>query len=120
MGFIKVLLYGVIILAITGGCIKESDKRIKSNLLVILQDDLNSIISDVPKDNIIDSVFYEIVLYKYFKKESFKYSKKAIVDFYFLKKVKVKIVRKYRYLRQSRKWERYYNEYKFYGIAEKK
>ena len=120
MKFIKVILYGVLILVITNGCVKESDKRIKNKLLIILQDDLNSIISDVPKDDILDSVYYEIVLYKDFKKESFKYSKKAIVDFYFFKNVKAKIVRKYRYHRQSRKWDRYYNEYKFYGIAEKK
>ena len=120
MGFIKVILYGVIVLFITNGCIKESDDRIKDNLLIILKDDLNSIISDIPEDNIKDSVFFEIVFYKDFKSESIKYSKKASVDFYFFKKIKLKIVRKYRYHRQSHKWERYYNEYKFYGIAEKK
>lgn len=116
----KVLLFSLFLLLLIGGCTFESDKTVKDKLLVILQDDLNAIIEDIPEENLLDSVYYEIVLYKEYKKESFKFSKKAVVDFYFFKKVKAKIVRKYRYEKQSRKWDRYYNEYKFYDIAEKK
>ena len=120
MQLMKTLLKSFIILIIIGGCTFESDRVVKKKLLIILEDDLNAIIEDIPKENILDSVYYEIDSLIDYKKKSFKYSKRAVVDFYFFKKVKAKIVRKYRYVRQSRKWDRYYNEYKFYDIAEKK
>jgi hypothetical protein len=116
----KALLKSIIVIIFIGGCTFESDRVIKEKLLVILEDDLNAIVEDVPEENLLDSIYYEIVLYKEYKKESFKYSKKAVVDFYFLKMVKAKVVRKYRYVRQSRKWDRYYNEYKFFDFIEKK
>ena len=120
MWIMKVLLKSLIILVLIGGCTIESDRVIKKKLLVILEDDLNAIIEDIPKEHILDSVYYEIDSLIDFKKESIKYSKKAVVDFYFLKNAKAKIVRKYRYETVSRKWERYYNEYKFFDIIKKK
>ena len=116
----KVLLESLIILIFIGGCTFESGKVVKKKLLVILEDDLNSIVEGIPKENLLDSVYYEIDSLIDYKKKSFKYSKRAVVDFYFFKEVKAKIVRKYRYERQSRKWDRYYNEYKFFDIVEKK
>lgn len=115
MKYIKVILFNAIFLFIAVGCIGESDKFIKDKLLVILQDDLETVVNETPKESIEDSVYYEIVLYKEYKEG--KYTKKAVVDFFFLKKVKVKIVRKYRYYAQYRKWDRYFNVYKFYDIA---
>lgn len=116
----KALTCCLIIFIFIGGCAFESDRMVKKKLLVILEDDLNAIIEDILPENILDSAYYEIDSLIDYRKESFKYSKRAVVDFYFLKGVKTKIVRKYRYERVSRKWDRYYNEYKFYDIAEKK
>ena len=116
----KTLTFSLIIFVLIGGCSFESDRMVQKKLLIILEDDLNAIIEDIPAENILDSAYYEIDSLIDYKMESFKYSKKAVVDFYFLKGVKTKIVRKYRYERVSRKWDRYYNEYTFYDIAEKK
>jgi hypothetical protein len=112
MHYFKVLFYGIICVFVVSGCIKESDKRIKQKLVIILNDDLKTIISDISEENLIDSVYYDIVVYKDYKE--YKYRKRAEVDFYFLKNVSSKIVRKYRYHSQAKKWERYFNEYRFY------
>ena len=94
------------------GC-GESDDLIKKKLEIILADDLKAITADLPKCNLADSVYYIIVSYKTYKEGM--YSKMAIVDFHFLKKVKAKITRKYRYYTAAQLWDRYYNVYKLYG-----
>ncbi len=114
MRCIKVIFYSIIcvfIIAITG-CIKESETRIKEKLNIILKDDLTAIISDISKENLSDSIYFDIVSYTEFKEG--KYSIMAVVDFYFFSKVEVKIVRKYRFETHAGKWERYFNEYRYY------
>ncbi len=98
-------------------CVSESDEFIKKKLLIILEDDLKSAVKNISKEGLLDSTYYNIVESKYFKKGS--YSHKAVVDFYFFKNVSVKMVRKYRYHVDYNKWERYFNEYKFYDIKKK-
>lgn len=110
----KVIFYGILCVFVCAGCFKESEKNIKQKLMIILEDDLKTIISDISKENLVDSVHYNIVEYK--KYTEYKYTTMAIVDFYFLKRVSAKIVRKYRYHSLEKKWERYFNEYKFYDI----
>ena len=51
---------------------------------------------------------------KYEKFKQGKYIRMAFVDFYFLKNVKRKIFRKYRYHKFYGKWERYENKYQSY------
>lgn len=109
-------LIGIILLTAIYGCIGESDELIKKKLHVILKDDLKSIINDLPEKSVADSAYYTIELYKNFKE--LKYKKKAVVNFFILKGVEVKIVRKYRYYKDYRKWERYFNEYRFYTKRE--
>jgi hypothetical protein len=95
-----------------GGC-GESQDLVRKKLNVILDSDLNAITSDLAKSSLADSVHYTIVSYKNYSEGM--YTAKAVVDFYFLKKVKAKITRKYRYFVSARLWDRYYNEYKLYG-----
>lgn len=92
-------------------CIGEPDSRIKKKLEIILKDDMNAIIEGIDDTNLLDSTYYDMHLYQEYKEG--KYTRKAEVDFYFLKHVNTKIVRKYRYHRDYKKWDRYYNEYQF-------
>jgi hypothetical protein len=75
------------------GC-GESDDLIKKKLEMILTEDLRTISADLPKSSLADSVYYKIASYKSYAEGM--YSEMAIVDFYFMKKVRVKIIRKYR------------------------
>jgi hypothetical protein len=94
------------------GC-GERDDFISKKLDIILASDLKAITADLPAEGILSKPFYTIVSYKSYKEGI--YSQMAIVDFYCFKNVKVKIVRKYRYLTSARLWDRYFNEYIFYG-----
>lgn len=104
----------LMVIIICGGCLNESTEHKKEKLHIILKDDLDTIIEDITKENLADSVYYTIVSYKEFSQG--KYSAQAIVDFFFFKDIDVKVVRKYRYHRDYKKWDRYFNEYKFYSL----
>ena len=105
----------VVSLAAIVGCFNESDRAIREKLRVILEDDLLTILQETADSTHLPGSRYHITAYKSYDEGI--YSRKAEVDFYFLKGVKVKIVRKYRYVRNDGKWERYLNEYRFYQHA---
>lgn len=90
-------------------CYHENKAIAKAKLDLILPDDLKAIVQDIPKEGLADKPYYEITSYKTFKKGM--YTAKAEVDFYFLKKVKYKVTRKFRYDASQKMWERYFNEY---------
>lgn len=92
------------------GC-GEKDPVIREKLDAICKSDLKAITADLPKTSLSDSSYYAVVSYKSYSEG--RYSKMAVVDFYFLNKVKAKIVRKYRYLEEARLWDRYYNVYTY-------
>jgi hypothetical protein len=92
-------------------CSGESEERIRKKLEVICTDDLTAIIDSVDVDNLIEKPYYKVVSYTSYTEG--KYTKKAVVEFYFLKKVHVKVVRKYRYHLSVGMWDRYSNEYVF-------
>jgi hypothetical protein len=94
-------------------CGGESDEMARKKLDVILKDDLKAILEGIPDSSIIESPHYKLVLYKIYNEGS--YSKKAVADFYFLKGIEKKIVRKYRYYRYNNMWDRYFNEYSSYS-----
>ncbi|NLE01050.1 MAG: hypothetical protein GX640_14380 [Fibrobacter sp.] len=94
-------------------CSGESDEFARKKLDSILKDDLTAILEDVPDSALLEKPYYELVDYKTYDKGN--YSKKAVADFYFMKNIPVKIVRKYRYHVNTRMWDRYYNEYSFYS-----
>lgn len=112
MEFKSIILYPLVLLIfIFAGCFSEPDSRIKRKLDIILEDDLNAIVEDMADTNLLDSAYFDMYLYQEY--DEGKYSRKAEVDFYFLKNVNAKIVRKYRYHREYKKWDRYYNKYQF-------
>jgi len=92
------------------GC-GDNDAVARRKLDVILKSDLTAIISDMPKTGLADSMYYSLVSYQTYKTGD--YTKKAVVDFYFLRGLKVKITRKYRFVKEAGMWERYYNVYNF-------
>lgn len=101
----------VVALVALSACSGENEELSRKKLDVICSDDLSAIIDSIAVENLIEKPYYKLVFYKNY--DEGKYSKKAIAEFYFLKKVSVKVVRKYRYLRSVRMWDRYSNEYVF-------
>lgn len=93
------------------GCAEESDELIRQKFDVIIQDDIESLVEQIPKQSVADSVYFMIQSYENF--DEGKYTRRAVVDFFFLKDNVAKVVRKYRYHAEFRKWERYFNEYKY-------
>ena len=93
------------------GCGGESDTMVRKKLEVICKNDLAAIIDSIAVENLLKQPCYKVVFFKKYSEGT--YTFKAVVDFYFLKKVRVKVVRKYRYHASIRMWDRYYNEYVF-------
>jgi hypothetical protein len=109
-GFCRQWIIAVLFTAFVCGC-GEGDNIVKKKLDIILTEDLQAIVEGLPKSCLADSLYYSIVSYKPYKEGM--YSKMAVVDFYFYKKIKVKITRKYRYYTGARLWDRYSNAYVF-------
>jgi hypothetical protein len=95
------------------GCIGEPDSAVRNKLTVIVEFDLKEILNELPAKSISDSVCYRIEKYKTYQKGMFRAM--AVVDYFYLKSVKVKRTVKYRYVKKAGQWERYSNEYKSYG-----
>lgn len=108
---LTIILILVISFFVGIGCLGEPASRIKKKLDIILDDDLIAITEDMVPSNLLDSIYYDIRIYQEYNEG--KYSRRAEVDFYFLKDINAKIVRKYRYHRDFKKWDRYFNEYRF-------
>jgi hypothetical protein len=87
----------------------ESDQVIRQKLDIILADDLEAIVEDMPSESLLDEPYYEILEYRKFREGTFR--RLAVVDFYFLRGVNMKITRKYRYHVRLGLWDRYYNKY---------
>jgi hypothetical protein len=93
------------------GC-GQNPELIRKKLVAITNDDLAGLIDEMPPQGIADSTYLVITEYKTFEEGT--YRAKAVVDFYILKSVRTKVVRKYRYLHSLGQWERYYNKYQYY------
>ncbi len=107
---VQLVLISSMVLALAG-CMAESSEAAREKLRVILEDDLETVVAELPRKSAIDSPYYVIETYKNFDKGAYRHL--AVVNFYFLEKVNVTMVRKYRYHRDTRLWERYFNEYQF-------
>lgn len=107
-------LLGLVLMQIS--CGGESDELARKKLEVILKDDLEAITDGIPDSALMDNPRFEIVFYKQY--DAWDYSKKAVVDFYFLKNIEKKVVRKYRYQTGKRMWDRYFNEYSSYSHSD--
>jgi hypothetical protein len=107
----------VVLSIVLFGC-GDNDAVARRKLDVILKSDLAAIVSDIPKTGLADSIYYSVVSYQTYKTGD--YTKKAVVDFYFMRGLKVKITRKYRFVKEAGMWERYYNVYNFIEGATQK
>ncbi|MBD3318002.1 MAG: hypothetical protein GF344_19635 [Chitinivibrionales bacterium] len=92
------------------GCVGESENIVRKKLDVVLQDDLAAVQDELPAGSMADSSYYTIVFYKSYG--GGKFSHKAVAEFHFLKGDVAIMVRKYRYHRPQKKWDRYYNQYR--------
>ncbi len=113
VGIILQMLFLLCAASMQISCSGESDELARKKLDAILQSDLKAIQEGIPDSALLESPRYEVVFYKQY--DSGDYTKKAIADFYFLKNIKKKVVRKYRYHVGKRMWDRYFNEYCTYS-----
>ena len=90
-------------------CGRESDEKIKAKFSSIVVDDMVAITDGLDSTKLLASPYDTILEYQSYEKGI--YSHRAVVDFYFYKDIPLKIVRKYRYSVQAKKWERYVNQY---------
>jgi hypothetical protein len=91
---------------------REPDAGIRKKLDAVIASDFKEVVSEVPKASLADSAYFAIAQYTAYAKSL--YSVLAVVDFYYLRDVKVKRTVKYRYVKNARKWERYNNEYQYF------
>ena len=113
--FSTVLVLAGVLLAGCEG--REPDKSIRQKFDVVIASDFKTIVSDLPKESLGDSIYFRIVEYTTYAKSL--YCVRAVVDYYYLKDVHVKRTVKYRYVKNARKWERYANEYRFFSDTAK-
>ena len=87
----------------------ETDDLIRQKLEFVLEDDLRTIADEIRKTDasaLLDRPFYRIMSYQAFDK-NLSFNRKAVVEFYYLRKIQMIQVRKYRYSPAMRQWQRY-------------
>jgi hypothetical protein len=94
------------------GCTSEPPGEIRKKLDTVAENDFREIIADLPAKSRADSAYFRIAEYKDFPKGQ--YRVKAVIDYYYLRNVRVKRSLKYRYVKSVGKWERYANDYVYY------
>jgi hypothetical protein len=94
------------------GCSSEPAGEIRKKFDIVAENDFRAIIAELPAKSRADSVHFTVVEYKDFPKGQ--YRVRAVVDFYYLRDVRVKRTLKYRYVKSAGKWERYANDYFYY------
>jgi hypothetical protein len=91
------------------GCNAELPSEIRKKLAIVADNDFKAIINEMPKKSLADSLYFRIAEYKEFNKGQ--YRVRAVVEYFYLRDVKVKRAVKYRYVKKAAKWERYANDY---------
>jgi hypothetical protein len=104
--FEAAVLAGLFLLA---GCAQDTAEAIRQKLETLARDDLQFIVKEI---SLLDTASlaleprYKIIEYKVLPRSDI-YSVKAVVEFYYFRDIKIKQVRKYRYLDKYLQWERY-------------
>ena len=93
-------------------CMHEVDSSIRAKFDFLVDSDFKSLVNELPKASISDSAHF--VIAEYLKPKHGMFRAHAIVDYYYLKNIRVKRTVKYRYGQNVDKWERYSNTYVFY------
>jgi hypothetical protein len=87
----------------------ESEESIRQKFDIIMADDMEAILEGVDPEALLDEPYFDVLEYVKYKEGVF--IRRAVVDFYFLRTIGVKITRKYRYHKRLGLWDRYYNRY---------
>ena len=87
----------------------EGEESIRQKFDIIMADDMEAILEGVDPEALLEKPYFDILEYVEYKEGVF--IRRAVVDFYFLNTVGVKITRKYRYHKRLGLWDRYYNKY---------
>jgi len=111
MRIVKLVVIGVLF-AFLFGCGGEKPEIIRSKLDTIIASDFKALLAELPQKSHSDSLHYVCREYTVFKKGP--YRVKAVVDYFYIRDVKVKRAVKYRYVKSAAQWERYDNEYVYY------
>lgn len=113
MKFKKIYFYLIAFIILSVACTSGiSEKRAKEMLDIVLKDDMSAIIDGIDTSGIMKEPYYEYREFKSFEEGKYQYL--AVVDFYFLKDIKRKIVRKYRFNKLHLQWERFENVWEIY------
>jgi hypothetical protein len=94
---------------ILAGCIGSSEERIRARLDRLLDEDLSAIAGEIRANDstaLLDRPYYRILEYQV-TPQGGSYTHKCKACFYYLKKIKMKQIRKYRYKPDTGEWERY-------------
>jgi hypothetical protein len=109
MKFAKNRFFVFIFIIFVIACVpKIPENTARVHLEPVLQEGLTGLIDGIDSSAILELPYFEISEFKRFGEGEYQYI--AIVDFFFLKNIPKKVVRKYRF-HHRRKWELYYNEY---------
>jgi len=110
MKLTKKWFYLFVFIILFVSCIpKIPESTVRAYLEPILQEDLVLITEGIDTTALLENPYFEITEFNKFDEGEYQYL--AVVNFYFLKDIRQKIVRKYRF-HHRRKWELFYNEYK--------
>ncbi|OGS37452.1 MAG: hypothetical protein A2293_10995 [Elusimicrobia bacterium RIFOXYB2_FULL_49_7] len=97
------------------GC-SEPEKTARQKLEFILAEDLRFITEEIRQNDsaaILDKPYYRIIEYGVFPNSRI-YNRKAVVEFYYFKTIKMIQVRKYRYNPAMMQWQRYDKKLEFH------
>jgi hypothetical protein len=103
-------------LCLAWGC-GADDRVARRSLEAVAKAELTSFVNELPPANQPTAPYFEIVAFEPGKKGRF--SVKAVVDYYYLKNVTVKLTRKYRFVRWGQRWEPYNEEWRFFQDSSK-
>jgi len=107
--FFGFLLIAFIILLLSSCGMGLNENAVKNMLNNLLLSDMEVIVDGIDADALLDEPHFEIVRFDSFDEGVFRHL--AEVNFYFLKDMNVRIVRRYRYNRRHLRWERFHNVY---------
>jgi len=106
---ICLLLFAFIILF--SGCMPRlSEEAARARLEPLLIEDLAVIIEGIDSAALLEEPYFVIREFNGFDQGRLQYL--AVAEFYFLRDIRKKIVRRYRFDRRTLSWDRFYNEWR--------
>ena len=97
------------------GCGGRDEQEVNRDLVKVLDGDLKAMADETRAGDpgaVLDRPYYRVDTYTV-TKESFRFERKVEATFYYLKNIRMKQIRKYRFSSMGSRWERYYKEMEF-------